>query len=111
MQHYPQGRRLRFSLPLLSFPAFARLSNKRLLTLRSGRESRFIYVLLRDVAWDGYLRTPFLGMIGTFITSEGESLKSLKQRMKLRGASSTYLRKVLLARIMRDRGEGRGVRG
>ena len=25
-------------------------------------------------------------MIGTFITSEGESLKNLKQRMKLRGA-------------------------
>jgi hypothetical protein len=28
-------------------------------------------------------------MIGTFITSEGESLKNLKQRMKLRGAKVT----------------------
>jgi hypothetical protein len=28
-------------------------------------------------------------MIGTFITIEGESLKNLKQRMKLRGAKVT----------------------
>jgi hypothetical protein len=28
-------------------------------------------------------------MIGTFVTSEGESLKNLKQRMKLRGEKVT----------------------
>jgi len=49
----------------------------------------------------------FRQMIGAFITSEGENLKNLKQRMKLRD----YRSKVLLARIMRDRVEGRGVRG